>query len=73
MKKSFGCLWLSSSHLSQREIYAAAEACIKRLGGEHSPMALGCCSGQKLLCSAKSTPMETTSFCQHGYQTPIKK
>lgn len=37
MKKSFGCLWLSSSHLSQKEIYAAAEARIKKLGGEHTP------------------------------------
>lgn len=37
MKKSFGCLRLSGSHLSQKEIYAAAEARIKKLGGEHTP------------------------------------
>lgn len=55
MKKSSGCLWLHGSHLSQKEIYMLLQkACIKRLGGEHAPPAAGCCSGHKLLCSAKT-------------------
>lgn len=72
-KRVLAAFGLAALICHRRKFMLLQKPALKSWEESTHPTVLVCCSVQKLLCSAKNTHMEKTSFCQHHYHQRKKK